>query len=272
MTQQILMCPPDHYAVDYVINPWMEGNRGRTELQTAHAQWQRLRDTIAHHAAVTLVQPQPGLPDMVFTANAGLVYGDLAVVSHFRAPERQGETPHFAAWFRANGFRLTDWPGEISFEGAGNALFDRALDVLWLGHGFRSDLRAGPLLQGLLPVEVVTLALTDPRFYHLDTCLCPLPRGYLLYYPPAFDATSQAVIAARIPANKRLAVDEKDALMYACNAVALNDQVVVMNNATPELQDSLRHAGFTPEPVPLGEFMKAGGAAKCLTLKLHEPE
>lgn len=272
MTQKILMCPPDHFTVSYVINPWMENNRGRTDARLARAQWQELHDVIAQHAEIALVTSQPGLPDMVFTANAGLVYRDLAVVSYFRSPERQDETPFFADWYRANGFRLAAWPEEVSFEGAGDALFDRGLDLLWLGFGFRSDQRAGPLLQKLLPVEVVTLALADPRFYHLDTCLCPLPRGFLLYYPPAFSVESQAAIAACVPPEKRIIASERDATMFSCNAVALGDRVVVMNDATPELQQRLCDAGFLPHLVNLSEYMKSGGAAKCLTLKLHEPE
>lgn len=272
MAQKTLMCPPDHFAVSYVINPWMEHNRGRTDASLARAQWQALHDVIARHAEIALVTPQPGLPDMVFTANAGLVYRDLAVVSYFRSKERQGETPFFADWFRASGFRLAVWPEDVSFEGAGDALFDRGQDILWLGSGFRSDRRAGALLEKLLPMTVVTLTLADPRFYHLDTCLCPLPRGYVLYYPPAFSAESQAAIAARVPPEKRIIANERDAMMFACNAVALGDDLVIMNDATPELQDKLRAAGFTPQCVPLGEYMKSGGAAKCLTLKLREPE
>ncbi len=271
MIQKILMCPPDHFTVSYVINPWMENNRGRTDASLARAQWQELHDVIARHAEITLVTPQPGLPDMVFTANAGLVYRDLAVASYFRSKERQGETSFFADWYRAHGFRLADWPQDVSFEGAGDALFDRGQDILWLGFGFRSDRRAGPLLEKLVPVEVVTLALADPRFYHLDTCLCPLPRGYLLYYPPAFSAESQAVIAARVPVEKRIVVSEQDAMMFACNAVTLGDDLVVINAATPELQQKLRAAGFAPQLVNLSEYIKSGGAAKCLTLKLREP-
>lgn len=272
MRQKILMCPPDHFTVSYVINPWMENNRGQTDAQMAGDQWWALHDAIAKHTDIALVRPRPNLPDMVFTANAGLVYQDLAVVSYFRSKERQGETPYFAEWYRTNGFRVAEWPEDVSFEGAGDALFDRKLDLLWLGSGFRSDQRAGALLQKLLPVEVVTLTLADPCFYHLDTCLCPLPDGFLLYYPPAFSTESQAVIASRVPPEKRIIANEKDAFMFACNAVALGDHAVVMNAATPELLEKLRVAGFAPQQIGLSEFMKSGGGAKCLTLKLHEPE
>ena len=265
------MCPPDHFTVSYVINPWMEHQQGKIDVHQANTQWRNLYDAIAPLAEIALVEPQPGLPDMVFTANAGLVWRDIAVVSHFRSKERQGETPHFAAWFRAHGFQPAAWPEDVSFEGAGDALFDRGQDVLWLGSGFRSDARAAALLAKILPVRIAGLRLIDPRFYHLDTCLCPLPGGYMLYYPPAFDADSQQLIADLVPPSKRIAAEEQDALNFACNAVAL-DNHVMMNGAGPALRQQLQAAGFTPQIVALGEFMKSGGAAKCLTLKLHEPE
>lgn len=271
MSQKILMCPPDHFAVNYVINPWMQDHIGATHAMLASQQWQHLHDTIASLTEVAIQPPQPGLPDLVFTANAGLVYGDLAIVSQFRNPERQGETQHDGDCFRALGFQIADWPNEVTFEGAGDALFDRVQDILWLGFGFRSDARAAIVLKELLPVTVEVLELVDPRFYHLDTCWCPLKGGYALYYPAAFSPAAQKLIAAHIPAHKLIAVSETDALNFACNAVNIRDHII-LNAATPELQAALRRAGFSVHIVPLGEFMKAGGAAKCLSLKLREPE
>jgi N-dimethylarginine dimethylaminohydrolase len=99
--------------------------------------------------------------------------------------------------------------------------------------------------------------------------LCPLEGGYLLYFPAAFDAAAQTLLADTIPAEKRIVVEEADALNFACNAVDLNKHVF-MNAASDQLQARLRAAGFTPVIVPLSEFMKSGGAAKCLTLKLVE--
>jgi N-dimethylarginine dimethylaminohydrolase len=268
--QKILLCAPDHYGVDYVINPWMEHNRGKTDNALVKKQWTGLRDTLARYVDLAYVEPQKGLPDMVFTANAGLVLGDLAVASRFRSPERQGEEAHFRAWFESNGFRLAPWPKNVFFEGAGDALFDRGAPVLWCGFGFRSDEAATGLLERLFPKrEVIGLKLVDPRFYHLDTCFCPLSRGYLMYYPPALAPESQDLIAETVPKEKRIIVSDDDALAFACNAVDL-DPVVVLNAATPALTAQLAKAGFTSECTPLSEFLKAGGTAKCLTLKLHE--
>lgn len=267
--QSILMCAPHHYGVDYVINPWMQDQLGRTDRALALRQWDALRQALSANADIALVDPQPGLPDMVFTANAGMVRGNMAVVSRFRSPQRQGEEPHFRAWFERNGFAVTSWPQSVCFEGAGDALFDRGQELIWSGCGFRSDPRAAQLLAKIFACEALSLRLIDARFYHLDTCLCPLAGGWLMYYPPAFDAASLTKIEQRVPHDKRIEVSEADALQFACNAVDLGGHVI-MNGASPALQARLRDAGFTPVVVALSEFLKAGGTAKCLTLKLRE--
>ncbi|BAU09821.1 hypothetical protein LEP3755_02960 [Leptolyngbya sp. NIES-3755] len=267
---RILMCAPDHYDVDYVINPWMEGNIHKSSRDRAVEQWQGLHQLIKQHAIVDLVTPEKGVPDMVFTANAGLVLGDTAVLSRFYHKERQGEEPYFKAWFENNGFTVHELPPELPFEGAGDALFDREGRWLWAGYGFRSELDSHPYLAKWLDVEVLSLRLMDDRFYHLDTCFCPLKDGYLLYYPPAFDAYSNRLIEMRVPAEKRIAIAEPDAVNFACNAVNI-DHIVIMNKASKELKQQLANAGFEVLETPLTEFLKAGGAAKCLTLRVTEP-
>jgi len=247
----------------------MEGQIGRTDIALARKQWQNLHDALGAEATIALIEPQHGLPDMVFTANAGLICGTMALVSRFRSPERQGEEVFFRDWFQKNGFALAPWPKNILFEGAGDALFDRGQPLLWCGYGFRSESQAAPLLEKLFGRRVVNLRLVDPRFYHLDTCLCPLEGGWLMYYPPAFDEDSQQRIAAAVPPERRIAAPEQDALNFACNAVDVNKRVF-MNDASPILQAMLEQAGFTPVVTPLSEFLKAGGGAKCLTLKLVE--
>ncbi len=267
--QKILMCAPDHYGVEYVINPWMEGQLGHADRSTAHWQWQGLRNALTAEADILTIAPVPGLPDLVFTANAGFVLGDTVVVSRFRSPERQAEEAPFREWFEQNGFIVADWPQDVFFEGAGDALIDRGRSLIWCGHGFRSDLNASNMLEDIYGWPVIPLHLVDARFYHLDTCLCPLDGGWLMYFPPAFDAVSQRKIEAIIPLEKRIIVGEKDAQDFACNAVDLNGRIF-MNNASEDLQNQLRAAGFKPTLTPLTEFLKAGGAAKCLTLKLQE--
>jgi len=265
-----LMCPPEYFTVAYIINPWMHGNLRRIDNAVAKQQWRALYDTLTDLATVRLVLPQPGSPDMVFTANAGLVKGRDFIVSRFRYPERQYEEPYFADWFMDRGYNVSLMPRDVPFEGAGDALFDRGTGVLWMAHGHRSISAASDVLADRVKAEIVTLKLVDQRFYHLDTCFCPLEGGYLLHFPPAFDEESRALIEKRIPADKRIVIDEEDALSFACNAVNIDDSIVV-NRASPALVKAMSRKGFTVIQTPLSEFMKAGGSAKCLTLRLDEP-
>jgi N-dimethylarginine dimethylaminohydrolase len=266
-----LMCPPEYFTVAYIINPWMHGNLRKIDNAVARQQWRSLYDILSDRATVRLVLPQPGSPDMVFTANAGLVKGRSFVVSRFRYPERQYEEPYFADWFMDRGYEVSMMPRECPFEGAGDALFDRGVaGRLWMAHGHRSIAAAREVLYERLGLDIVTLKLVDQRFYHLDTCFCPLDGGFLMYYPDAFDEASRAAIEAGVPAARRIAVPEEDALAFACNAVNI-DSTVVVNRATPAFVKALARHGFTVVQTPLSEFMKAGGSAKCLTLRLDEP-
>jgi N-dimethylarginine dimethylaminohydrolase len=267
--QRILMCAPDDFDVRYVINPWMEHHIGKATRSLARAQWEALRGALAETVDIELATPAAGLPDMVFTANAGFVIGDTVVVSRFRAEERRAEEPLFRAFFEAQGLTVAPWPQDVPFEGAGDALIDRVQRIVWCGYGMRSDPSAPRALEQIFGRRTIGLRLVDPRFYHLDTCFCPLERGFLIYYPPAFDTASREAIETLTPPEKRIEIGEDDAMRFACNAVDV-DGKVVMNDASPALRGRLVAAGFTPVLTPLGEFLKAGGAAKCLTLKLAE--
>ncbi len=266
----LLLCPPDFYGVEYVINPWMEGNVHRANHELAIQQWRAFADVLQRNARVELALPQPHLPDMVFTANAGVVLGGNVVLSRFFHRERRGEEPHFRAWFAAHGFEIHELPRDLPFEGAGDALWDYERGVLWASYGQRTELEVHPLLAKLLGVEVVSLRLIDKRFYHLDTCFTPLEHSYVLYYPAVFDAYSNRAIEQRVPAEKRIAVSEIDAVNFACNAINIGAKIFV-NKATEELKSRLVSAGFELIESPLDEFLKSGGAAKCLALRLDEP-
>jgi len=225
-----------------------------------------LRDRIAEAASVRLIAPQPDLPDLVFAANAGLALDGKILLSRFRRPERRGEEFWWRAWFEDAGFKVETPPQNLCFEGAGDALVDES-GKIWLGHGFRSDAAMAPKMSEMFGRETVPLRLVDPRFYHLDTCFCPLPGGALLYYPGAFDAQARAEIERRTAPEKRIAVDEAEAKKFCCNAVAL-DGALLLNDASPSLCEKLRAQNLEPVFLPLSEFIKAGGAAKCLTLRL----
>ena len=266
---RFLMCPPEFFEVAYVINPWMEGQVHATDRSRAVEQWSALHRLLGEHAEVLSMPPVSGLPDLVFTANAGLVYRGKAIISSFRFPERQPESPRFAAWFESNGFEAYQLPPGALFEGAGDALFDRTRQLLWMGHGMRSNIEARHPIERLLGIEIEALRLQNPSFYHLDTCFCPLNHGYLLYYPDAFDEPSRAAIEKRVPENKRLPVDSADAGRFACNAVNIGNALIA-NSFSDDLERRLSAAGFQTIQSPLSEFMRSGGAAKCLSLRLDE--
>jgi len=269
MTNRFLMCKPQYFDVSYVINPWMTDNLHRVGRSAAAQQWDSLHRLVRGAAEVRLIDPEPGLPDMPFTANAGLVVGDRALVSNFRHAERQTEEPHFERWFQDQGFSVHKLAREIPFEGAGDALLDRARGCIWMGYGHRSSRDAAAPIQKIFGLEVVQLELADARFYHLDTCFCPLPRGYVLYFPEAFSEESRAVLQRRISPEQTIQVGEEDAKQFACNAVNIGD-TIILNRATEPLLTALASAGFRTIQSPLTEFLRAGGASKCLVLRLEE--
>lgn len=263
---RLLVCEPEYFSIQYEINPWMRlSNRVRPER--ARIQWQGLMDVLTNKAGARLerIKPVPGLPDMVFTANAGSVLGRKAVPSRFRHPERQREEPFFERWFREQGYDVTQLEEGLYFEGAGDLL--GFSDTWFGGYRQRSDIRAYVRLSEIFGREIIPVELVDRRFYHLDTCFCPLSGGELLYYPPAFDGYAQRVIEDRIGRDRRLAVPESEALRFACNAVCVKQRVVLPEGCAETMALLAAH-GYEPCPTPLDEFMKAGGSAKCLTLAL----
>ncbi len=179
---RILMCPPDYYGIEYEINPWMSRARGSTPERAAAAVAQPARDAARPgRRSVELMTPQPGLPDLVFTANAGLMFGKRFFSSRFRHEVRARETPYFDAWFAAHGFTVEHLPEGMFFEGAGDALFCGA--TLFAGYRIRSDVQGHTVLASDPGQRVLPLELVNPGFYHLDTCFCPLAPGEAIYYP-----------------------------------------------------------------------------------------
>lgn len=266
---RILVCPPEFFGVEYVINPWMEGQIGRVDQALARAQWGELVESFSRFATVDEVDPRDGSPDMCFTANAGLIALDRAIPARFRMPERTAEEEPFAAWFTRAGFDLVPLPGEDSFEGEGDALFHAGEPLLWAGYGVRTALETHRTLGQTFGVEVVSLRLVDQRFYHLDTCFAPLPEGRLLYYPPAFDERSRRAIERRIPSERRIAVDDVDAMGFACNVLRIDDRLF-LNQASEDLRRALSGWGFETVVRPVSEFLKAGGGVKCLSLIVEQ--
>ena len=264
---RLLMCPPEHFDVTYEINPWMRIVNG-PDPQRARTQWTALHAILTERigADAALITPQPGLPDMVFTANAGLTKGDIFVPSRFRPAERRGEVAFFTQWMAENGFQIRPLPETVdgAFEGEGDALFYG--ELLLTGFGQRSDEAACREVGTLLGVEVLPLRLTDSRWYHLDTCLIPVTPDLLAYYPAAFDAASNTALE-QLPGEK-IFLTESDSLRFGGNAVVLGNKIV-MNSGCDALAGELKQRGFNVYETDLSEFIKAGGSAKCLVLALE---
>ena len=264
---KLLMCPPDFYRIEYEINPWMHRDKS-TDSVEAHRQWWSLHEALVKLGAnVELITPVSGLPDMVFTANAGLIWRDFFVTSRFHYPVRAPESEHFEQWFAAHGFHIIHLPRGLTFEGTGDALFCGS--TLFGGTPFRSEGRSHRWLAAQLGFDVVPLTLADPRFYHLDTCFCPLAEGEAIYYPGAFDEASRLALADRI--ERLIPVSEEEAVSFCCNAVVV-DKIVILNTSAPRVSKVIERSGYQVELLRLDEFIKAGGCAKCLTLRLDGEE
>ena len=264
--QAFLMCEPAYFDVEYVINPWMEGNQGKVDKILAARQWQNLYAALAQRASIRLIAPVAGLPDMTFTANGGFVsHHREVIVSTFRHPERQPEAPHFGRFFEKAGYRIVPIGKGLEFEGAGDALFDTDGRV-WTGSGFRSHKAVESEIAGALDVVTRGLTLVDPRWYHLDTAFCPLSHGEAIAYANAFAADSIATIQQAF-GDKAIWVSGEDASNFACNALNVGDDVI-LHKASNGLKTALAGKGYNVIEVDVSEYLKAGGACKCMTLEL----
>ncbi|WNV76809.1 dimethylargininase [Geodermatophilus sp. DSM 44513] len=265
--RRYLMCPPAHFEVSYAINPWMDPS-APVDAGLAMRQWEELRRTyerLGHE--VHLIDPEPGLPDMVFAANGGLVVEGRALGARFTHPERGPEGPLYQRWFQAavDGGRLKEAVvPRATNEGEGDFLVvgERVL----AGHGFRTDPAAHREVQELFGMPVIGLSLVDPRFYHLDTALAVLGDDDVAYFPGAFSEGSREVLRRLFP--DAVLASARDAAVLGLNAVSDGETVVLSAQATG-LAAQLRERGYRPVGVDLSELRKAGGSVKCCTLELR---
>jgi N-dimethylarginine dimethylaminohydrolase len=258
-----LMCPPRYFAVEYAINPWMDPTRP-VDVTLAMRQWQRLGETfttLGH--TVKTIDPEPGLPDMVFAANGATVIGGKVLGARFKHEERQPEAAAYLNWFRAHGYAAVR-ESEVLNEGEGDIVF--AGRAILAGHGFRSDPAVGAELTELFDLPVVSLRLVDPRFYHLDTALVVLDADTAAHYPAAFDDASRAALADYF--TELIEAKDEDAEVLGLNAISDGYNVVLPEQATG-LIGQLAAAGFAPVGIDLSELLKAGGGPKCCTLELR---
>ncbi|MET8878603.1 dimethylargininase [Nocardia sp. NPDC004604] len=262
--RQFVMCRPDHFDVFYSINPWMNPQEP-VDRALALSQWEVLRATFEQYGhRIEVVPGEPGLPDMVFAANSGLIVGDRAMSARFTHPERAAEGPAYHRWFAQRG--LTELVGaqEVN-EGEGDFLLvgERMLAAT----GFRSSIAAHREVEHYFDLPVVSLQLVDPRFYHLDTALMVLDDSNVAYFPPAFSAESQVILAGLFP--DAIRATDADAVVLGLNGVSDGLNVFISSRAD-NLASELRGQGYNPVGVDLSELLKAGGGVKCCTLEIHD--
>jgi arginine dihydrolase len=273
---RFLMCRPEHFAVSYAINPWMDP-QGWARDQRAHAaaagEWAALhRKLMQLGATVEHVPPVRGLPDLVFTANAAVVLDRQALLARFRHPERRREEPYFEAAFRSLQARglinaVRKLPENLVLEGAGDCVWDERRKLFWLGYGPRSDADAWRAVADMFAQDTVALELADARFYHMDTALVPLPGGEIMFLPDAFTAAGLAAIRERVAPEARIEIGLEDGCRLAANAVCLGN-TLVLSDCSERLRTELAERGYRVAITPLPSFLRSGGSAFCLTLRL----
>jgi len=276
-TARFLMCRPDHFGVTYSINPWMNPGQWARNVHafstSSRAEWAALQETLLSlGAAIEFVPPVNELPDLVFTANAAVVLDRTALLARFRHPERQREQRYFESAFRALNMRglidrVIELPDGLVLEGAGDCAWDQMRKLFWMGYGPRSDAASAKAVEDVFSRKVIALELVDARYYHIDTALCSLPRGEIMYVPDAFTPDGRATINERVEPAQQIDVRADDARRLAANAVCIGN-VIIVSACSERLRSQLNERGYRVVTTPLRSFLYSGGSAMCLALRL----
>ena len=275
----VMMCRPTFFDVKHhMLNAHME-MKISVKKNLALSQWENAyKVLLENNVKVELLEPDPDLPDMVFTANAGIVHGNKAVVSSFRAIPRQPETQYHIPFFKERGFEVINPLDDgVEIEGCGDFMPTHDEENFFVAHGFRSSFKAYAYLKDVLSIpkdRLHHMKLMDPYFYHIDTALMSLTRGHLMYYPGAFDKESERKILD-VGEDKTIAIGQEDAMYFACNSVNFEENgqhVIVGNKFTDALRDKLIDFGYKVIQIPFDQFLLAGGSIRCSVLDIGKPQ
>ena len=271
--KKFVLCYPSNFGVSYEINEWMNGKIGTVNQEIALEQWENFYRTLKSiNPDIEVIQSQPvGVPDLVFTANAAMIHNGKALLANFKNPERKNESLIYGDFLTKLGLSVDNSciKEAIDFEGAGDILFHKKTNTYVLACGFRTDEKASDLVKKFISdekVQLLQVKLINPHFYHLDTCFCPLDNGKILYYPSAFEKKSLTALHDLF-GEDLIKVSKADAYNFACNAISIN-QFVIANKFSKKLIKTLLEKGLILVATPLGEFIKAGGSSKCLSLDI----
>lgn len=270
-----LMVTPEHFSVDYIINPHMAGNIGTVDKKKARWEWEVVRDKFRNIGITVHELPgQPGLPDMVFSANQSLPYVDTAgrkhaLMSIMHSEQRKEEVAYVERWYRQNGYNIHYLDADLipDFEGMGDAVWHFRKRLLWGGYGYRSSQLAYETISDLYGVPVVMLELIHPSFYHLDTCFCVLDTDSVLIYPKAFTSDGLELIHTAFKHVIEAPQHEAEEL-FACNATCPDGRNVIIQKGCKEVNKKLKKYGYAFHEVDTFEFLKSGGSVFCMKLLL----
>jgi arginine dihydrolase len=260
------MCPPEHFAVEYAINPWMDPG-APVDVALALAQWHVLHNTLTELGHdVHVLAPRPGLPDMVYAANGAFSVDGTVYGARFKHPQRAAEAAAHAFFYAGGPWRFAH-PEHVN-EGEGDFAYlpDAYGGLILAGYGFRTEPPAHAEAQDVLGRPLVSLRLVDASFYHLDTALAALDDGNVTYFPGAFSESSQRVLRQLFP--DAVIADRSDAEAFGLNLVG-DGRHVVLNTEATGMAEKLRAAGYVPVPVELGELKRGGGSVKCAVAELR---
>lgn len=273
--RRILMVKPTYFDVEYVINPHMEGMVGQVDKIQAQNEWEHLKTAYQEFGLqLDVLDGVEGLPDMVFCANQSLPYLDErgnrnVVMSLMHSERRADEVGHIRRWYEKQGYSIQELdPSKITdFEGMGDALWHPGRRLLWGGYGFRSSLEAYQVISDLVNVPVIALELTDPSFYHLDTCMCMLDESRVLIYPDAFTEQGLELIQHYFPTVINANTYEAEKL-FAVNAFCPDGRNVLIQQGCTDVNQKLRDEGFKVHEFSTFEYMKSGGSVFCMKMQL----
>ena len=260
--ETFLLCSPDYFIINYSINPWMRGPA--INLKLAKIQWNSLRDTIINFGAkVETIDPIPGLPDMVFSANAGVVIKNNFIISSMKHKERKGESKYFRKWFADKKYNIIDLVPGVTFEGCGDVLI-YGKDLIG-GYGYRTNLKALEIVSDTLGLNLLSLELSNPRFYHLDTCFCVISKNRAIYFPEAFKQGEIKKLSGIIDLTP---ISSEDARLFMCNSMLVGDTLLIPEGNTEIGKKIRNNMGIKTCIVNVSEFLKSGGSIQCLCLKI----
>ncbi|MEX2144046.1 MAG: arginine deiminase-related protein [Anaerolineales bacterium] len=264
--RRVFLTKPSQFQIKYSINPWMNP-KNQVDAKEANKQWEALFQTYLDLGVpAEAFEPVKGWPDSVFIGDSIFLYGQHAIASRFRYPERSGEVEPIAELFRERGYQLHTVPDGLYFEGNGEAIAWN--DMILIGYGVRSDRAALDFVSETLGVKVVPIRVLPPHF-HVDTCICPLDDHTLAYVPSGMD--EQSLTLVQTLGVDLIEIDQEEAVQLACNSMAVDRTVILSTHKAPLFSKALEKADFNVLPLDLGEFAKSGGGAKCLTLEAYKP-